>query len=125
MLTQRLATLVDAGLLRTVPRGGRHDYVLTDRGRSLWPVLFTMTQWGEEHLAPEGRRRIFEHRPCRAALETSGRCPACGQVPGPDEIDSYAGPGARGQRHDTVSLELRGRRPLLAPIGGPNSNSKR
>ena len=125
VLTQRLATLVDAGLLRTVPRGARHDYVLTDRGRSLWPVLFTMTQWGEEHLAPEGRRRVFEHRPCAAALEPSGRCPACGRVPGPEEIDSYAGPGARGQRHDTVSLELRGRRPLLAPIGGPNSNSKR
>ena len=117
VLTQRLGALVDAGLLATVPRGARHDYVLTNRGRSLWPVLFTMTQWGEEHLAPEGRRRVFEHRPCSAALEPSGRCPACGQVPGPDEIDSYAGPGVRGLRHDAVSLELRGRRPLLAPIG--------
>ena len=117
VLTQRLGALVDAGLLATVPRGARHDYVLTDRGRSLWPVLFTMTQWGEEHLAPAGRRRVFEHRPCAAALEPSGRCPACGRVPAPEEIDSSAGPGVRGLRHDAVSLELRARRPLLAPIG--------
>ena len=93
VLTQRLGALVDAGLLRTVPRGARHDYVLTDRGRSLWPVLFTMTQWGEEHLAPEGRRRVFEHRPCGAALEPSGRCPACGQVPGPERDRLVCGSG--------------------------------
>jgi DNA-binding HxlR family transcriptional regulator len=117
VLTQRLAALVDAGLLATVPRGARHDYVLTERGRSLWPVVYTMTQWGEEHLAPNGRRREFVHRICGVPLEPSGRCPACGQVPGPDEIDSSAGPGARGLRTDAVSLALRSRRPLLAPIG--------
>ncbi len=117
VLTHRLATLVGAGTAGDLPRGARHDYVLTDRGRSLWPVLFTMTQWGEEHLAPGGRRRVFEHRPCAAVLEPSGRCPACGQVPGPEEIDSYAGPGARGLRNDAVSVQLRGRRPLLAPVG--------
>ena len=80
VLTERLGSLVDAGLLRTVPRGARHDYVLTERGLSLWPVTFTMTQWGEEHLAPHGRRRVFEHRPCggssRPAVSArrAGRC---------------------------------------------------
>jgi DNA-binding HxlR family transcriptional regulator len=117
VLTERLGSLVDAGLLRTVPRGARHDYVLTERGLSLWPVTFTMTQWGEEHLAPLGRRRVFEHRPCGEELQASGQCSACGQVPGPHEIDSYAGPGARGLRTDAVSRDLRGRRPLLAPVG--------
>lgn len=117
VLTQRLGALVEAGLLDTAPRGARQDYVLTDRGRSLWPVVFAMTQWGEEHLAPNGRRRVFEHRPCSAVLEPTGRCPTCGEVPTPSEIDTYAGPGARGWRTDAVSLELRARRPLLAPVG--------
>ena len=117
VLTERLGSLVDAGLLRTVPRGARHDYVLTERGLSLWPVTFTMTQWGEEHLAPTGAAAGVRAPPVwrRAPGQRSVLGVRAGA--GTHEIDSCAGPGARGLRTDAVSRELRDRRPLLAPIG--------
>jgi len=50
ILQQRLARLVDAGVLRREPyceHPRRYDYRLTDKGRDLWPVLTAMRQWGD------------------------------------------------------------------------------
>ncbi|AGA24688.1 winged helix-turn-helix transcriptional regulator [Singulisphaera acidiphila] len=57
MLTRRLNALVDAGLLqrrRYSERPPRDEYVLTDRGRDLRPVLLALMAWGNKHFAPEG-----------------------------------------------------------------------
>src|SRR5829696_9377464 len=51
ILTKRLDTLVDAGIFeRRVydEARDRSDYVLTEKGRALWPVLVTLRQWGDE-----------------------------------------------------------------------------
>ncbi len=51
VLTTRLDTLVDAGLLERRPYDdarGRYDYLLTDKGRALWPVMTALRQWGDE-----------------------------------------------------------------------------
>lgn len=56
-LTERLAGLVDAGVLRTVPysaRPPRHDYVLTERGQGLLPVLVALQEFGDRHLLGDG-----------------------------------------------------------------------
>jgi DNA-binding HxlR family transcriptional regulator len=57
MLTRRLNALVEAGLLerrRYSERPPRDEYVLTDRGRDLRPVLLALIAWGNKHFAPEG-----------------------------------------------------------------------
>lgn len=57
MLTRRLAALVEAGVLEKRPyseRPPRYEYVLTERGRDLQPVLVAMQVWGNTHFAPEG-----------------------------------------------------------------------
>jgi len=57
MLTRRLNTLVDSGLLERrqySERPPRHEYVLTDRGRDFRLVLWTLMAWGNKHFAPEG-----------------------------------------------------------------------
>ncbi|WP_327367024.1 winged helix-turn-helix transcriptional regulator [Streptomyces sp. NBC_01217] len=62
MLTTRLKTLVADGLLERRPyRTGpvRHEYVLTERGRSLRPVVVALAAWGNQHLAPEDRAMIL------------------------------------------------------------------
>jgi DNA-binding HxlR family transcriptional regulator len=49
ILAERLTRLTDGGLVeRTVTdgHGGRHHYRLTERGRSLWPVLHAVADWG-------------------------------------------------------------------------------
>jgi DNA-binding HxlR family transcriptional regulator len=118
VLTQRLTDLVEAGLLERVPRGGRTDYQLTESGRSLWPALYALTQWGEQHTAPEaGPRQIVSHTACGTDLDAAGVCPVCGLAPPPEDLTTRRGPGARpGRRTDPVSVALREPRHLLEPL---------
>jgi DNA-binding HxlR family transcriptional regulator len=51
ILTVRLRTLVDRGILTTEPASDGspyRDYVLTPRGRGLFPILVALRQWSEE-----------------------------------------------------------------------------
>src|SRR6201996_8056540 len=51
ILTARLRALVDDGILTTVPASdgsAYHDYVLTPKGRGVFPVLVALRQWSEE-----------------------------------------------------------------------------
>jgi DNA-binding HxlR family transcriptional regulator len=60
VLTERLATLVEYGVMERVPyqepgSRSRSAYVLTPAGRELSVVLAALQQWGDEHLPwPEG-----------------------------------------------------------------------
>ncbi|MEW1761579.1 helix-turn-helix domain-containing protein [Streptomyces cyaneofuscatus] len=56
ILSDRLRKLSAHGLLtqQTAPTGRRLEYVLTDRGRDLFPVLLTLRQWGERHAFDPG-----------------------------------------------------------------------
>lgn len=52
-LTARLGHLCAAGVLRREPYQDappRHDYVLTDKGEALRPVIVTLLQWGDRWL---------------------------------------------------------------------------
>lgn len=62
MLTARLKTLVEDGLLerrRYQDKPPRYEYVLTERGRSLRPVIVALAAWGNRHLAPQERSMIL------------------------------------------------------------------
>jgi len=57
MLTRRLNSLVEAGLLerrRYSEHPPRHEYVLTEAGWDFRPVLWSFVAWGNKHFAPEG-----------------------------------------------------------------------
>jgi DNA-binding HxlR family transcriptional regulator len=58
MLSRRLAKLVSSGLLERRQYGShsrRFEYVLTQRGRDFRPVLLALLEWGNRHMAPEGK----------------------------------------------------------------------
>jgi DNA-binding HxlR family transcriptional regulator len=51
ILTVRLRTLVDHGILKTAPASdgsAYQEYVLTPKGRGVFPVLVALRQWSEE-----------------------------------------------------------------------------
>ncbi|MGK9172317.1 helix-turn-helix transcriptional regulator [Yokenella regensburgei] len=53
ILTDRLRKLVDAEILETRPASdgsAYQEYVLTMKGKSLFPVIVALRQWGEGHL---------------------------------------------------------------------------
>src|SRR6201996_3961595 len=59
VLTDRLATLTEAGVLTREPyqepgRRGRYAYHLTPAGEELRVVLGSLQQWGDEHMPPPG-----------------------------------------------------------------------
>ncbi|THD57468.1 MAG: transcriptional regulator [Phenylobacterium sp.] len=57
ILAARLKVLVAQGILSTAPGDGAHqDYLLTDKGRALLPVLIALAQWGKANLFEPGER---------------------------------------------------------------------
>jgi DNA-binding HxlR family transcriptional regulator len=90
VLTDRLAALVAAGVLAK-GEGHRAEYRLTDFGITLWPVLRSLTSWGDDHYAPAGPRREFSHAQDGGPLDRDGRCAACGALV--DVVDTVVAPG--------------------------------
>jgi DNA-binding HxlR family transcriptional regulator len=51
ILSTRLRVLIERGILATAPASdgsGYHEYVLTPKGRGLFPVMVALRQWSEE-----------------------------------------------------------------------------
>jgi DNA-binding HxlR family transcriptional regulator len=84
----RLSELVEVGLLAKQPyrepgQRSRDEYVLTEEGTSLMPVVFAMFEWGKKHF---GNSRLqLAHRGCGAAATVEIRCVEGHDVP-PDEL---------------------------------------
>ncbi|MEU3478187.1 winged helix-turn-helix transcriptional regulator [Streptomyces sp. NPDC033754] len=97
VLTDRLATLVEAGVLdrRPEPGTGRREvYVLTPKGIALWPAIRALTAWGEEFYAAEGGpRRVFRHVGDEAPIDAGGRCTGCGTAVPVEDVLVTPGPG--------------------------------
>jgi DNA-binding HxlR family transcriptional regulator len=80
VLTDRLATLVDQGILRRVPYQAegerqRHEYRLTTKGIDLYPTLVALMEWGDRYLAPEGEVPMeLRHRNCGAPVHLTLTC---------------------------------------------------
>jgi DNA-binding HxlR family transcriptional regulator len=100
VLTNRLATLVDQGLLRREPYREpgarvREEYRLTAKGLDLYPVLVALGEWGNRYLGdPDGPPLAMSHRDCGEPVHAVLRCEA-GHELAPREVGLRPGPGAR------------------------------
>jgi DNA-binding HxlR family transcriptional regulator len=98
VLTDRLARLVDEGILIRVPyqdRPARFEYRLTEKGLELFPVLLTLMKWGDRWYAPDGPPRLVRHRDCGGAIDAHLTCERCGARVTARDVRLEAGPGAR------------------------------
>jgi DNA-binding HxlR family transcriptional regulator len=79
-LAARLKTLVAGGILERrqySEHPARYEYRLTEAGRELYPVIMTLMNWGDRHLAgEEGLPRVFEHS-CGHRFVPQLVCEAC------------------------------------------------
>jgi DNA-binding HxlR family transcriptional regulator len=100
VLTNRLATLVENGLLRREPYREpgarvREEYRLTEKGLDLYPVLVALRDWGDRYLAdPDGPPMVTTHRECGDTVHTVLVCEA-GHELMPHEVAPRPGPGVR------------------------------
>lgn len=61
ILAARLRNLVEHGILETLPAadGSAYlEYVLTEKGRGLFPVLVALRQWGEDYFFESGETHV-------------------------------------------------------------------
>ncbi|MGW5673457.1 winged helix-turn-helix transcriptional regulator, partial [Micromonospora sp. NPDC003776] len=92
VLTNRLAMLVEQGVLRREPYREpgsrlRHEYRLTDKGLDLWPVLVAVLGWGDRYLAdPDGSPLAVSHRDCGAEVGVVLRCDRGHEVTDPRDV---------------------------------------
>jgi DNA-binding HxlR family transcriptional regulator len=98
VLADRLARLVDEGILKRVPyqdRPARYEYRLTEKGIGLWPVTMALVQWGDAYYAPAaGPPVVVRHRDCGGQLTRHLTCTKCGAELGPRDVVGEPGPGA-------------------------------
>jgi DNA-binding HxlR family transcriptional regulator len=106
VLTRRLSRLVDEGLLERQEyqqNPPRHDYVLTVKGRELFPVLAAMMAWGDRWVAPnEGPPVVLRHRTCGHDVHAEVVCSRCREPLEAAEVAPRLGPGFPGRMRDAV-----------------------
>jgi DNA-binding HxlR family transcriptional regulator len=97
ILSQRLARLVDLGMLRRVEyqeKPSRHEYRLTDKGREVYPILAAMAAWGDRWLTgPEGTPLVLHHTTCDHDMHADVVCSECGEPLDVRQIRPRRGPG--------------------------------
>ncbi|MCB0976156.1 MAG: helix-turn-helix transcriptional regulator [Acidimicrobiales bacterium] len=97
ILTQRLNTLVEQGLLTRVQyqdNPPRNEYRLTDKGRDVYPILAAMAAWGEKWMTgPEGTPLVLHHEECGNDMHGVVVCSECQEPLDVRQVRAKAGPG--------------------------------
>ncbi|WP_020673804.1 winged helix-turn-helix transcriptional regulator [Amycolatopsis nigrescens] len=111
VLTQRLARLTDEGLFERVAyqdKPARYEYVLTEKGRDVFPVLLAMTRWGDRWLAPEaGPPVLLRHTACGHETHAEMVCAHCGEQLAMDEVVPRFGPGYPARLRERPEIRAR------------------
>ena len=97
ILTKRLRALTEAGIMERriyQERPPRHEYVLTDEGKELFPVVMGLMRWGDAHLSAKGAPAVVRHAECDGEIDGRGVCARCGEPVGVDGVTWHYGPGA-------------------------------
>jgi DNA-binding HxlR family transcriptional regulator len=84
LLSRRMRELVAAGVVerrRYQDRPPRFDFVLSEKGLDLWPVVIALRGWGERWTKrARGAALItLTHRACGHTIEPVLACPDCGE----------------------------------------------
>lgn len=83
ILTDRLSSLVDNGVLKRVryqERPARYEYRLTEKGLDLLPVLLQLMHWGDKWQAgAEGAPVTVKHKDCGRETVPVISCSECGE----------------------------------------------
>jgi DNA-binding HxlR family transcriptional regulator len=101
VLSQRLARLVEEGLLRKMPyresgQRRRDEYRLTDKGLDLYPVLVALMQWGDRYAVDSaGPPVLLRHRDCGEPVQLQLSCRAGHVLESARQVTPVPGPGAR------------------------------
>ncbi|MDA9463456.1 winged helix-turn-helix transcriptional regulator [Bradyrhizobium sp. CCBAU 53415] len=99
LLSERLKKLVRFGILRRVPYSEapkRYEYILTQKGLDLYPIIMAMVHWGDTHMGDErGRPLLHEHKICGKLFDPVMVCSECGEPLHARQVHVHPGPGRK------------------------------
>jgi DNA-binding HxlR family transcriptional regulator len=87
ILAKRLDNFVASGLMearRHRPHSEHHEYILTDKGRELMPIVMALSAWGAKWIKPG--RMIYAHENCGGEVELRMHCTVCDVTPSPSDV---------------------------------------
>ncbi len=91
VLAARLKSLVKQGIFEQrlyCERPKRYEYVLTEKGEELRPLIVHMADWGTRHIYNgETPALTLVHKPCGHSLTTQMHCPHCAQAVQTAEVE--------------------------------------
>src|SRR3954453_5600353 len=98
VLAARLERLVGAGIMerrRYREHPPRDEYLLTEKGRDLFPIIAALLAWGDRWTAGEaGPPLLLVHDSCGKAGPLRAVCDRCGEPFGVGNVRPSPGPGA-------------------------------
>jgi DNA-binding HxlR family transcriptional regulator len=101
-VANRLARLVDEGLLRRRPYQQnplREEFHLSRKGADTWPVLVALMQWGDDWLREDSRKPLkLRHQACGHQARLVTHCEACGETMTPADATPKLGTVLRRER---------------------------
>ena len=111
VLTRRLRALTDNGLLHRVEyraRPVRAEYLITQRGRALWPVLLSIWEW-ERRWVPDRVDQLpgMYHATCHADFAPTLNCRSCGDSVTEKDVTARWGPSGSWPRSVPESVTRR------------------
>ena len=96
VLSERLAALVEHGVLQRVPyqeKPARYDYFPTEKGADLAFVLLAMQAWGDRWaFGDEGAPILIRHESCGAVVNVIPSCSNCGEQLSVADVTPLPGP---------------------------------
>lgn len=102
ILTVRLRALIDHGILTTAPASdgsAYQEYVLTAKGRGLFPILVAMRQWSEEFSGePKGFSTLLVDRDKGRPVRKLELRAEDGRLLGQGDTELKANPGLKRRR---------------------------
>jgi DNA-binding HxlR family transcriptional regulator len=105
LLAARLKKLVQFGVLRRVPyqeAPKRYEYILTQKGLDLYPIIMAIVHWGDVHMVDErGRPLLHQHKTCGKFFDPVMVCSECGEPLRAKEVVTHKGPGAQPAEADS------------------------
>lgn len=113
ILSARLDLLVREGIFERrayQDHPPRHEYLLTEKGRDLLPVIVALGMWGLKWTDGPGRPPRLVHTRCESEIGIDFRCATCGEEVGPGEIRVERRSGAsstHSDRQDSQFSEVR------------------
>ena len=102
-LSDRLRRLQGLGVITAIEyqeRPRRYEYRLTEKGLELYPIIVSMTHWGDRWMRAKGERPPagLVHKDCGHAFQPVLTCGSCGRVAEARDVRVEIGPKMAAER---------------------------